>query len=205
MPLVVCVRFANGETIDFSQTLRAYLDFSAPSKRVAVKKSATAVMLDSAEENGIKTEYITGESDDRAIDVGNAYHKAMELINFDAPFKSEWERIKDSFDIEKFVDKERLQTAHTVVGEFVKGKKCLKEQQFMYKNGDNMLIQGVIDLLVIDGKNFVVVDYKTSKAETIESGIYDSQLKVYCDACSKILKLKPLQPLVYSFSAGKFI
>ena len=75
----------------------------------------------------------------------------------------------------------------------------------MYKNGENMLVQGIIDLLVIDGDEFVVVDYKTSKVERIETGIYDAQLKVYCDACAKILNAKPRRPLIYSFNAGKFI
>lgn len=190
---------------DFSKELREYLTFSKKVERAVVKKSATAIMMDEAEENEIKVEYIAGEGDDRAIEIGNAYHKAMEIISFDAPFNSEWDRIKGGFNIEKLVDKEKLRTAHKVVGEFVKGKKWLKEQQFMYKNGENMLVQGIIDLLVIDGDEFVVVDYKTSKVERIETGIYDAQLKVYCDACAKILNAKPRRPLIYSFNAGKFI
>ncbi|MBR2989210.1 MAG: PD-(D/E)XK nuclease family protein, partial [Clostridia bacterium] len=190
-------------TVD-SEPIRRYLDFTVESKSVAVKMSATAIMHDEAVEENIPVNYIAGATDDRAIEIGNAYHKAMELVSFNADFDSEWERIKSTFDIENLVDKEKLRRAHKVVGEFVKDKKCLKEQQFMYKNDENLLIQGIVDLLVIDQDKFIVIDYKTSKTATIESGIYDTQLRIYCDACRKILNLKPLTPLIYSFNEGRF-
>ena len=198
-------KFAAGSYIEVDdEPIRNYLDFVSKSESVAVKKSATAIMHDEAVEENIPVNYIAGSTDDRAIEIGNAYHKAMEIISFSADFDSEWERISPTFDIGKLVDKDKLRTAHKIVGDFVKDKKWLKEQQFMYKNDENLLIQGIVDLLVIDGENFIVIDYKTSKTSTIESGIYDAQLRIYCDACAKILNLKPLTPMIYSFGEGKF-
>ncbi len=169
-----------------------------------VKKSVTAIVSDKAEEE-IVSYHGGGESDDRALEKGNAYHKAMELIDFDAPFEDEWKRVSPLFNIGKLVDEERLRVAHKVVGEFVKGKKIYREKQFIYSPDGATLIQGVIDLMVVEGDKCTIVDYKTSKPETILSGAYDLQLGLYMAAAQDILKLVPQSVFIYSFNLGELV
>lgn len=52
-----------------------------------------------------------------------------------------------------------------------------------------MLVQGVIDLLVIDGDNAVVVDYKTGKPHSRFEEGYFKQVNLYGEAVETLLKL----------------
>lgn len=189
------------ETVDFTDA-KKYLDYVYPYQSAPVKSSVTAVMKEETE--GDVPVYLAGEDDDRAAKRGSAYHKAMELIDFDADFEGEWERIKDKF-ASDLVEKDEIATAHKIVGQFVKGKQYYREQQFIYKREDGMLIQGVIDLLVIDNGKATVVDYKTSKMQTIRSGAYDTQLSLYMKASQEILGLTPEKAMIYSFKVNDFV
>lgn len=189
------------ETVDFTDA-KKYLDYVYPYQSAPVKSSVTAVMKE--ETDGDVPVYLAGEDDDRAAKRGSAYHKAMELIDFDADFESEWERIKDKF-ASDLVEKDEIATARKIVGQFVKGKQYYREQQFIYKREDGMLIQGVIDLLVIDNGKATVVDYKTSKMQTIQSGAYDTQLSLYMKASQEILGLTPEKVMIYSFKVNDFV
>ena len=167
-----------------------------------VKSSVTAMNEDAAEEE--KPHYTTGADDDRAARRGNAYHKAMELIELTADFSSEWSRLKNIGEIGELTNEDKLKTAAEKIRRLTDGKKFYREKQFVY-NYKGTLVQGVIDLIVTDGKNCTVVDYKTSKASTIQSGAYDLQLSVYARAAEDILGVKVSKTLVYSFDVSDFI
>lgn len=166
-----------------------------------IKSSVTAMNEDAADE---KPHYAAGADDDRAAKRGNAYHKAMELIDFNADFAEEWERLKHIGDIGELVGEEKIRVAAEKIGRFVSGKKFYREKQFVY-NMKGTLVQGVIDLIVTDGKDCAIVDYKTSKASTIKNGAYDLQLSVYARAAEDVLGVKVTKTLVYSFEISDFI
>ncbi len=187
-----------------AEYLKRYFEPRYTPSSEPVKKSVTAIVSDKAEEE-VVSYHGGGDGDDRALEKGNAYHKAMELIDFDAPFDSEWERIAPTFNIEKLVDKEQLRTAHKVMGDFVKGKKIYREKQFIYSPDGATLIQGVIDLMVVEDDKCTIVDYKTSKSETVLSGEYDLQLGLYMTASQDILNLKPKSMFIYSFALGELV
>lgn len=189
------------------KTLKEYFDTERKyaekyeSEQTRVKSSVTAMMNEQKEESGVH--YALGENDDRALKKGNAYHKAMELIDFNADFDQEWERIKSQGDIEELVSKDQLRVASKKVGEFTRGKTLYREKQFIL-NEKGKLIQGVIDLIAVDGDRCLIVDYKTSSPKTIASGEYDLQLAVYARAASRILGLKVEKSVIYSFESGEF-
>lgn len=190
---------------DIALAIRRYLERGESYERraYAVKSSVTALMEEQHDEQPHPAYYATGADDDRAIRSGNAYHKAMELIDFYADFDGEWERIRSVGEIEALVDKERLRVAAARVGELCKNMRLYREKQFILSEGGR-LIQGVIDLLAVCGDECFVIDYKTSRPERIESGCYDLQLSVYAYAARKILGLKVKKAAIYGFERGEF-
>ena len=183
-------------------SIKKYTEFQYPFSHKEVKSSVTAMnrLVDETD----YTHYIGGgESDDRALSKGNAYHKAMECIDFNADFSSEWQRLCDNYGIEEFLDKQKLYDAYEKIKPML-GKNYYREKQFVL-NLNGMLVQGVIDIMITDGENCTVIDYKTSNPSTIVSGGYDLQLAVYRLAAENILGLKVTKTLIYSFVLSDFI
>ena len=183
-------------------SIKKYTEFQYPFSHKEVKSSVTAMnrLVDETD----YTHYIGGgESDDRALSKGNAYHKAMECIDFNADFSSEWQRLCDNYGIEEFADKQKLYDAYEKIKPML-GKNYYREKQFVL-NLNGMLVQGVIDIMITDGENCTVIDYKTSNPSTIVSGGYDLQLAVYRLAAENILGLKVTKTLIYSFVLSDFI
>lgn len=173
-----------------------------PRTHSAIKSSVTKMMEEAEEEEPVV--YRAGENDDRAAEKGTAYHKAMELIDFDAPFAAEWDRLAAIMgDKLGLVDKEELCRAHAMMGKALSGREYFREQGFIY-NMDGTLVQGVVDLIAERGENLEIIDYKTSKESTILSGEYDLQLSIYARAAEEILGKKVTRRAVYSFRTGKF-
>lgn len=184
-----------------ADAFKEYFERSLFGKKAVVKRSVTALMRDAGEEN---VKYVAGEDDDRAIEKGNAYHRAMELVNFYADFDSEWKRLSEYGDIELLVKKEDIRLAAEIIKEFIGSRRFYREQQFI-RARDEQLVQGVIDLLVLDGDRVDVVDYKTSAPARIRSTEYALQLREYMDAACSILNAKRGKAYVYSFALGKLV
>ncbi|HMD52991.1 MAG TPA: 3'-5' exonuclease, partial [Phycisphaerae bacterium] len=74
----------------------------------------------------------------------------------------------------------------------------LREQVFLWRNSDatnsdrfdDVLVRGAIDVLLIDGKNVQIIDYKTDAPTMIESRLpaYRKQVQYYARAAGDILK-----------------
>lgn len=189
------------------ETLKRY--FTPPTDERsthALKQSVTALMNEVEEETPVQ--YYTGSDDDRALKKGNAYHKAMELIDFSASFDDEWQRLSRRNDVKEFVQRGVLYNAFNGIKRLVSGKKIYREQQFVLNNeieGNSTLIQGVIDLMIVDGNKCVLVDYKTSRPERITSGAYNLQLSVYANAVKEILGLTVDKTYIYSFEMNALV
>ena len=81
-----------------------------------------------------------------------------------------------------------------------------KEDDVMLKNADGALIQGIIDLLILDPGGAVLVDYKTSRGgEEYLKAAYSEQLRIYSEAVERISGLKVARRVIYSFENGKEI
>lgn len=144
---------------------------------------------------------------DNAIERGNAYHRAMEKIDFSQPDLS----VLSQDDL-ALIDKDKLYVAAEKMSEF-KGD-VYKEQAFMIKLAANelgisgegdVIVQGVIDLLVINGDTATIVDYKTGKIHSsLEEG-YFKQVKMYSIAVERLLGKRVTKKCLYYFDAEKFV
>ena len=185
-----------------ADTVRRYVEYEYPYPHAEVKSSVTAV--NALNYDDIPVKYAAGGDDDRAAERGSLYHKAMELIDFGADFDSEWSRLDALIGVGGLIDRNELFSAFVKLKRFTDGRKFYREKQFVY-NMDGILVQGVIDLIVVDGENCFIVDYKTSDRERILSGAYDLQLSAYAAAAEEILGLKITAAYVYSFRSAEFL
>lgn len=83
-----------------------------------------------------------------------------------------------------------------------------REQQFVMgrqdSEGDEILVQGIIDAFFKEDGKAVVVDYKTDKGKTDEEFVktYRNQLNAYADAIEAATGLKVKEKIIYSVEKG---
>ena len=100
----------------------------------------------------------------------------------------------------------------------IKGCKLYREKEFLVNveaqkligasSNEQILVQGIIDLLAIDKKNktAVVVDYKYSSLDKNSLKIkYAKQLQLYAYAVEKVLKLKVDKMVIVNLFTGEIV
>ncbi len=141
-----------------------------------------------------------------SVDVGNAYHEALKLIEFEKVWDNnsleiELENSKINEEYKKLIDKKILLKNILKIKEILKTQKPYKEKQFLMKVKlkeieecqleDEVLVQGVIDLFSL-GENNILIDYKftqeTNRKKILEK--YKKQLDLYTMALEKGYKIK---------------
>lgn len=160
----------------------------------------------------------------RANERGTAYHRVMECLDY-----NKIESLDDvKADIKKMLDSEKMNSMQAGciraedVYEFVKSpigqriKEAVKknnvrrEQPFMFEY-DRQLVQGVIDLYMIEDDKIVLVDYKTDRVKKGKAGEqelirrYSVQLDYYALALVQLTGLEVKEKIIYSFALGKQI
>ena len=114
--------------------------------------------------------------------------------------------------IEKFVDSK-------VATLMLNAEKIYKEKEFLVSanartvlgddsfEGQEILIQGVIDCLVMNGRDAVVVDYKTDRVENMQQlhERYSKQLEMYRFAAESLYETDSVKCIIYSFYLGEYI
>ena len=97
-----------------------------------------------------------------------------------------------------------LRIAHTEVSAIVArfGGKVYKEQSFVARSKDGGLVQGIIDLLAVNGDRALIIDYKLTSVKNIDSEKYKKQINLYADAAENILGVRVTEMYLYSFSSG---
>jgi ATP-dependent exoDNAse (exonuclease V) beta subunit len=103
---------------------------------------------------------------------------------------------------------EKTKKCAEVINEFTKGMKTAREI-VIYENleisGENVLVQGVIDLLAINRDRAIIIDYKTTKADPkklIE--LYKPQLEMYMQSVARATGLET-EVYIYSTAHSKLI
>ena len=161
---------------------------------------------------------------------GTAYHRVMELLDFEKMY----DRQTLETEINTFVEQGRMtremadsvRTADVLgfldssVGKRMRTSadcgKLWKEQPFvlgipeqeLYKDepeGDFALVQGIIDVYFEEEDGLVVLDYKTDKVYKIEELVekYHAQLDYYGRALEQITGKKVKEKVLYSFTLGE--
>ncbi|MBR6737689.1 MAG: UvrD-helicase domain-containing protein [Clostridia bacterium] len=168
-----------------------------------VKRSVSAVRASEDDEH-YKTTAIYG---DASAEKGTAYHRFLELIDFYSFNLGDKQALLDSgkLTLEQFnaVDENKVKSILSLsIFDKIKGYKLYKERKFfmlvpanelgLSTSTEEVLIQGIIDLLAVKDNEAILIDYKLSTIES-DSDLkkkYLTQMELYKMAIEKVLKLK---------------
>ena len=173
-----------------------------------------------------KEEELTGASR------GTAYHRLMELLDFSRDYEEETLRQV----LEDFVEEGRMQqdmadcirirdVRHFLAcrsGQRMKDaavrQALWKEQPFVLgvdarelypqeQEGEQILVQGIIDVYFEEEDGLVVLDYKTDQVRQAEELVerYHAQLDYYAKALEQMTQKKVKEKVIYSFTLRKEI
>lgn len=169
--------------------------------------------------------FISGSEETlRANERGTAYHRVMECLDY-----NNVESFEDvQADIYRMLETERMSEVQinninvkdiytfvsSPIGKRVRAAaisgNMRREQPFVFEY-DRQLVQGVIDLFIIEDGKIVIVDYKTDRVRKGEAGEkelikrYSVQLDYYAKALSQLTGLEVKEKLIYSFTLGREI
>ncbi len=176
-----------------------------------------------SKENGTEEYYkITNAFGESSSEKGTAYHRFLELCSFDSDaVESELNYfVKNSLITEKeakLLEVEKLKNILNMhIFNKLKGKKVYREKKFCYlvnaselgyNSQENILIQGIIDLIVLDEKGATLIDYKLSAIESEEDIIkkYSKQLSLYKSAIEKCMEVKVNKAIIVNILQEKII
>lgn len=200
------------------------LSFEYPHKSrssLSVKRSVTQA-VHFKEEDGVHYEKsaIFGESD---TETGNAYHKFLELCDFSLSPKDAVNGViggllmpKEQVELLDAAKLERI--LQMPIFKTLKEYDLYKEQPFTafipasiveegYEGEEQILIQGIIDLLAVKEDEAIIVDYKHSAtvSEEVLINRYKKQLVLYAYAVEKVLKKRVKQTYLINVNTCKMI
>lgn len=164
-------------------------------------------------------------------DIGNAYHRCMECISFDAVRNCAPKELSDCVSSELFrlcdegrISEEELECVNPekIIGFFTSalGERVLKsehiEREFpFYDEIDGSKIdlnlrgifgiQGRVDLCFEENGELVVVDYKTDYDINAEKDAYARQVAIYAEILPRMLGKRVSRTYLYSFTNGESI
>lgn len=181
------------------------LEFCDKGEHRALKTNVTR-LAEQAEAESPVVYTAGGEGDDRALETGNAYHRMMQHLNFAAPFDAEWDRLCTLLpECAVLCDRDRIRAAWQNVAPLAaQADSVLREQAFVL-NDNGILVQGVIDLLLIQSGKATVIDYKTTSEQGLRAQGYRTQMEIYCRAVSEILGVTVERRLLYAFRLDDFV
>lgn len=186
------------------QFMRPY--FAEESVNLPVKSSASALLRLNAEEEYYRPRVLFSESDTGA-ERGTAYHRFLELCDFDKKSAELVAEQLDNFVKEGCISPEQrdlldvnnlTEIVNMPVFGTLGGATLYREREFLcrlpanelFATGadDYVLLQGAIDLLAVRGEEVTVIDYKYShKSDAQLAADYAPQLRLYKKAAALAL------------------
>lgn len=180
---------------------------SAESVHLPVKSSASAI-LKMGEEDTVCTRQLFGGEGETGTERGIAYHRFLELCDFEIRDYNGIKKQHDVFLKDGLVPQEQcelldvdtlVEILNIPVFSELKGAKLYREQEFLCRlpaneilptvAKDGVLVQGAIDLLAKTDSGYKVIDYKYSvKSGQQLTETYSKQLALYKKAVALITK-----------------
>ena len=213
--------FAN----DFVKELDKQYEFFK-SVDLPLKNSVSVLLKQAQKENQFtKDEFLTQPMYENALlestELGIAYHSAMQCYEVGISNTIFLDKIKNALDEKqlKSVTESKLITAKENLDKLINDKnvKIFKEQKFMMyvpynkiftdsEICDEVLVQGIVDLIIEFDDKILLIDYKTNKTTNREKlkETYQMQLNLYKMATQMSFK-KQVQTALYAFSVDDFI
>lgn len=184
-----------------------------------LKNNVTAAVKDKKEDfYPVYTVFSDGST---KTESGIAAHKIMQFIDFNKDFYAEIERLKrESILTREELDTVNIDRIYNVFRSGVFGglnsKTLYREQDFIVNipanrvfktdSGEEVLLQGVIDLLAVDGETAEIIDYKYSalSGESLKRA-YREQLSLYAYAAEKSLGVKVMGKTLVNLFTGETV
>lgn len=199
-----------------------------------IKAKYSVSELNEEETKHVKHKSYEKENKVKAADIGTAYHRIMEYIDFAIMGKTEKtarEYLEESFEYliknkaieEETVDLIDLSKIYNFFNSDIgkeaisasKENRLYKEKPFtleMTRDGREILVQGVIDCLIIKDDSAILIDYKSNKTRDNSEGekkrirdTYSTQIEIYEEAVKKGTSAKKTESYLYLFNLGEFI
>ncbi len=207
-----------------NEEIRYILDYKYPHAGDFEIKSKYGVTELATKEGNIKpSEKMHFSSQDESmltsLELGTAYHTAMEHIDFKKAFEGGKKNIEEqlvSLMKKEILSEKELESIDTEkLFAFFRddiGKRAAlsqdlrKEESFIMwhkVNGTKTLVQGVIDCYFEEADGLVLVDYKTNKNADNIKHIYAKQIKLYKEALEKATGKKVKETWLYLFELKK--
>lgn len=192
------------------EKISKYLNFEykfAGDTTLHLKRSVTSATKDAelSVNQDEKTVDIPALFNYQPMEVGTAYHRFLEGCNFNGNAVEQFEKMLESrfltADQASLLSVDKLENLLKMdIFKKISGCKLFREQPFIVNapcsllglNGtENVLLQGIIDLLAVDGENAFIIDYKYSvKSDQNLLQTYKKQVELYAYAVEKVLHYK---------------
>lgn len=195
---------------------------------VATKNSVSSILREENDYENIvfapkKLSLFESAGDKKSLILGTLYHEVMQNINYYESVEeirkiltlvSQKEEYKD---VKSLLKENEILACIENMKPIVKDAKISKEVMFIMQDKhenlvaegtkDEVMVQGVIDLIVEKGDETFIIDFKTNKFLKDEDLIetYSTQLSLYAKAYENAYHKKVTKLLLYSFSKNKFI
>lgn len=217
-----------GITAKYVDILTKNADFDYPYKKscatvlntsvTALNHEASVQILENTLQNTEKSNSPEVEKID--TEVGTAFHKAMEIIDFNLSTEgevAEYLSKKLSADELKMVDCGKITKAINNLRPILQGAKLLREQEFSMRAPlceliktdvcDEVFVRGIIDLVAVKDDEVILVDYKTSNSQDLQktAQTYATQLNCYEKAVEAVLSRPVKQKFLYFFLQERLI
>jgi len=194
------------------QHIKRNINFTYPYAPQTLKTTATQI----AAQSDVRQPFddvrsIPKHKSNAGIEIGNACHIFLESCDFTLSAQKNVERFKAQYPqlftvlAAAKINENKMLAAVRKIAERIAGRKHYQEQPFICRNSGGTLIQGVIDLLIIDPNGIEVIDYKTGIITSALKEQYTLQANVYAAAAAQILKTPVTHKSIFSLYDISFL
>ena len=189
------------------QSIRRYTEFAVPPVSGApVKLTVTRVARSAEGDTQPAYAPFVQKKDGTGAEVGEAYHRFLETVDYDAPTANGIKLFKkESPEYAPLIKTRQVEEAVAQIKKRIGGRKFYRELPFLYRLENGVLLQGVIDLLIEDEGGLEIIDYKTGKISSALFSSYAKQIGLYAESAERILKKTVLRKSIFLISAGEFV
>ncbi len=218
---------------DYAEILRRNLSFEyshAAATKLPQKVSASQIAHDSSDyfEKIIAKPVFLSKEQSTAVERGTAHHLFLQFCDFD--------RAREDIDLEiqKLADKGALTSVQTelidrkglskllcseLFDRVTAAERVYREERFTVKispslvfdgcpeTGDEIVMQGAVDLAFVENGKLVIVDYKTDRVRDIQKlvSLYRKQLELYSEAMRQTLEIEVEECLICSIALNEVV
>lgn len=205
---------------EVKENLKEYLNFQyADNEYCLINLKNSVTSLNSHNENP----YFAYQSERASIDMGNAYHIALKVLDFEKIV--DMDSLNEQIDNKKaiigesniaFLDRQLLLQNILLIKNLVGQSKLYKEKPFVMSARvcdisnldcqDEVLVQGVVDLFALGGEN-ILIDYKFTEQQNpiVILDRYKTQLDLYSRAIEQGFGVKVGKKYILSLKKAKLI